>query len=106
MAFTIKQNDTSPALQATLRDANGLAVLLTGATVRLHMVPLNGGTTLDKLMTVVNATGGIIRYNWVAGDTSAVGTYSVEFEVTYSDGSIETFPNNDNLVIVITPELN
>jgi len=106
MAFTIKQNDTSPALQATLRDANGLGVLLTGATIRLHMVPLNGGTTLDKAMTIVNATQGIVRYNWVAGDTATVGTYSIEFEVTYSDGSVETFPNNDNLVVVITPELN
>lgn len=105
MAFTIKQNDTSPSLQATLQDANGLAVLLTGATVRLHMIPLNGGTGLDKAMTVVNATQGTIRYDWVAGDTSSVGTYAAEFEVTYSDGSVETFPNNDRLAVVITPEL-
>ena len=44
MAFFIKQNDTSPALKATLKDGLDAAVDLTGASVRFHMRP-TGDTT-------------------------------------------------------------
>ena len=40
MAFNIKQNDTSPSLQATLKDASGTVIILTGASVRFHMKAL------------------------------------------------------------------
>lgn len=106
MAFTIKQNDTSPALQATLKDYSEAAVSLVGATVRFHMKDLSGSIVIDAAMTVTNASGGVVRYNWQAADTDTAGTYSAEFEVTYSDLSVETFPNTDNIAIVITPELN
>lgn len=106
MAFTIKQNDTSPALQASLQDYSGAAISLVGATVRFHMKGLDGSSVVDAPMTVVNDVGGIVRYNWQAADTDTAGTYSAEFEVTYLDLSVETFPNTDNIAIVITPELN
>lgn len=106
MAFTIKQSDTSPSLQATLKDANGNPVNLNGCTIRFHMKSLSGAVVVDQLMTIVNAAGGVVRYNWQPSDTDEAGTYYAEFEVTYSDLSIETFPNTDNIAIVITPELN
>ena len=31
---------------------------------------------------------------WLAGDTSDIGSYQAEFEVTYADGNVETFPNS------------
>ena len=105
MAFIIKQNDTSPSFQVTLLDANDVPILLTGATVRLHVKPLNGGSNLDVPMTIVNPTGGVVLYDWSTGDTSTAGTYSAEIQVTYSDSSIETFPNDDRIAVVITPEL-
>jgi uncharacterized protein YfaS (alpha-2-macroglobulin family) len=106
MAFTIKQSDTSPALQATLKSADGSTINLNGCTVRLHMKDLDGAVVIDSAMTVTNAAGGVVRYNWQAADTDTAGTYSAEFEVTYSDLSVETFPNTDNIAIVITRELN
>lgn len=106
MAFTIKQNDTSPALQATLQDYAGTPINLVGATVRFHLKGLDGSLVVDAPMTVTNALGGVVRYNWQAADTDVVGTYSAEFEVTYLDLSVETFPNTDNIAVVITPELN
>ena len=105
MAFTIKQNDTSPSLQATLSDTSG-AVDIVGATVRLHMKSVGGDVVIDKAMTITDANNGVIQYDWEAGDTSTVGTYYVEFEVTYADGGIETFPNTGSLALVITKELN
>lgn len=33
-------------------------------------------------------------------------TYHCEYEVTYSDGRIETFPNDDKpLVLIISPQI-
>lgn len=106
MAFNIKQNDTSPSLQATLKDASGTAISLTGATVRFHLKSLDGVVKVDAAMTVTDADNGVIQYDWDAGDTDTAGSYYAEFEVTYNDGSIETFPNNQNLAIQIRPELN
>ncbi len=106
MAFIIKQNDTSPSLEATLSDANLVPVDITAATVMLHMKAVGGDVVLDEQMTITDADGGVVQYDWQTGDTDTVGTYYVEFEVTYADGSIETFPNNSSLPLVITRELN
>ena len=105
MPFSIKQNDTSPAIQATLKDADGNAVNLTGASVQFHMKDQTGTLKVDSAMTIQNATGGIVTYDWQSGDTDTVGNYSAEFEVTYSDSSVETFPNGSNVGISIRAEL-
>lgn len=106
MAFSIKQNDTSPSLQATLKDASLTAINLVGATVRFHMKSVDGTLKIDQPMTVVTPLEGIVQYDWQAGDTDTVGTYYVEFEVTYFDNSVETFPNNGNKVVSVVKELN
>lgn len=106
MSFSIKQNDTSPALLATLKDFEGDAINLTGASVLFHMKDLNGTMKISQAMTITNATLGLVRYDWQAGDTDTVGTYYVEFQVTYSDSSVETFPNNGNKVVSVVRELN
>lgn len=106
MAFSIKQNDTSPSLQATLKDASLTAINLVGATVRFHMKSVDGTLKIDQPMTVVTPLEGVVQYDWQAGDTDTVGTYYVEFEVTYSDNSVETFPNSGNKVVSVVKELN
>jgi len=106
MSFTIKQNDTSPSIQATLKDASGSAIDLSGANVSFHMKPLSGDIKVDSSMTITDATNGVVRYDWQSTDTDTVGTYLVEFEVTYSDNSVETFPNNRNLVVNVVRQLN
>tara|TARA_R110000803_G_scaffold61711_1_gene121704 strand:- start:212 stop:532 length:321 start_codon:yes stop_codon:yes gene_type:complete len=106
MAFSIKQNDTSPSLQATLKDASQSPVLLSGATVMFHMKSVDGTVKVNQPMTITNADGGVVQYSWQAVDTDTVGTYYVEFEVTYADASIETFPNNGNRVVSVVRELN
>ena len=63
MAFFIKQNDTSPALKATLKDGLDAVVDLTGASVRFHMRP-TGDTTakVDAAAVIENADNGIVYY--------------------------------------------
>jgi hypothetical protein len=57
-------------------------------------------------MTITDALGGVVQYDWQSGDTDTAGSYYAEFEVTYNDGAVETFPNNQNLAISIRKELN
>ena len=105
MAFNIKQNDTSPSLQAALKDAQLVPVDITAATVKLHMKSLDGVVKINETMTITDALNGVVQYDWQAGDTDTVGTYYVEFQVTYADASVETFPNNGNLVVSVVREL-
>lgn len=103
----LKQNDTSPTLDAILTDANGTVVDVTGASVRFHMLKI-GATALkiDAAATVVDGTAGHVRYTLQSGDTDTPGTFKAEYQVTFIDGSIETFKNTpDQLRVVITPEL-
>jgi 5-hydroxyisourate hydrolase-like protein (transthyretin family) len=106
MAFYIKQNDTSPSVTATLTDANNVAVNISGATVKMHMEDVEGNLKVNATMTVTDGVNGVVQYDWVTGDTDTAGTYYVEFQVTYNDGGVETFPNSNKEVIIIRPELN
>lgn len=99
--FYIKRNDTSPGLEYTLSPAT----VLTGATVRFHMFASNGVEKVDAAATIEDAVNGIVRYGWVAADVDTLGTFNAEFEVTFADGTITTYPNTKHLVILITPDL-
>ena len=55
--------------------------------------------------TIIGALTGQVRYAWSASDTALIGTYNGEFEVTYSDNSVETFPNNGFISIEVTDDL-
>ena len=98
MPFAIKQNDTSPTLNATLRDADDAVVSLTGATVRFHMRRVGSGTAGVDSAAIVIGDGS-------ASDTASVGTYEGEFEVIFADGTIETFPNSGFFSITVTDDL-
>ena len=97
--FYIKQNDTKPSLFAQLL-SNGSAIDLTGATVRFHME-----SGLDAPAVITDAATGNVRYDWSVGDTATSGIFRAEFEVTFSDGTIETFPNDGYLFINVMREL-
>ncbi len=107
MAFRIKTNDTSPKLGVTIKDVDGNAVDITGNNgVRFHMKAYGSNTlTVDAAALVTDATNGAISYEWVAGDTATAGTYYGEFEVTYADDRVETFPNKGYFTIIIQEDL-
>ena len=106
MAFTITQNDTAPSIKATLKDGAGTVINLVSATCRIHVRAL-GATVLkvNALTTIANPTTGVVQYDWLPADTTDFGTFSIQFEVTYVDGAIETFPNSGSLPMIITKEL-
>ncbi len=60
---------------------------------------------IDSLADIIDPIGGVVAYQWQPSDTSVVGTFNAEFEVTYADGSIETFPNTGYETVEITANL-
>lgn len=106
MNFTIKQNDTSPAIKAILLDSDDNPVNLTGASVSFHMTNFVGNEVVVDDDAVVNdPTAGIVYYQWSPGDTAESGKHKAEFEVTFLDGEIETFPNDDYITVIVKDEL-
>ena len=108
--FYIKQNDTSPAIKMTLLDSDNKAIDLTDATVKFHMVDSEGVVKVNDSADIVgDPFNGVVKYEWKGngetGDTITVGNYKAEWEVTYSDSTIETFPNDGDIVIRIVKEL-
>lgn len=89
------QGDTRPTLICTLTDdTTGLAINLTGATVRLKFRRV-GSTTLTSTIigSVTNPTGGVVAFFWSSQPTSLdgpPGDYEGEIEITFSDGTIQT----------------
>ena len=107
MPFFLKQNDTSPSLRAKLVGPTGAVTNLAGCSVRFHM-KLGSGSALkvDGIASIVDAPNGLVQYNWSPSDTNSVGQFIGEFEVTFPGGAVETFPNNSNIQITISPEIN
>lgn len=103
--FYMKQNDTQPKMLASLKDGEGDPIDLTSASVRFHMRTLTGTTVVDAAASIVTAATGLVRYDWQPADTAAIGSYQAEFEVTYSDTTIETFPNSGYIRVEITDDI-
>ena len=95
--FTIKRGDTAPALRYALLPET---VDLTGASV---VFVLDGGARLPA--QIVTPLPPVVQYDWQPGDTAHAGVRRAEFEVTYSDGAIETWPNAGYLQVNIVEDL-
>jgi hypothetical protein len=103
MTITIKQNDTRDAIKATLSNELG-PVNLTDATVRFLMSK-RGVKKIDRQVQIQDAISGIVWMTFETGDTNETGLFQAEFEATFLDGRIETFPNDSFILIEIIKDL-
>lgn len=106
--FVLKQNDTRPKLIATLAQSvlgSVQPIILTGSTVKFLMRVGTGAPKVNRAATITDAPNGIVTFTWQTGDTDAVGTFQGEFQITYSDGGIETVPNNGYLSIEVFDDI-
>jgi hypothetical protein len=104
--FHIKQGDTYPAFQTTITDAAGDAIDITDASVRFHLRRPGADTLIvDAAAEIVTAASGIVKYVWADGDTDETGVFDAEFEVTFDDDTVLTFPNSEHLSVMIFTQL-
>ena len=105
--FYIKANDTASFLTRDLKDAFGAPVNVTGAAVvfSMRVKPAGALKVTRQVCAVVAAGTGRVRYEWVAADTDVPDEYEGEFQVTYGNGRIQTFPNDGHIPIVVTDDV-
>lgn len=102
----IKRNDTRPSFSATLLDAAGAPVDISGASARFLMRdPRTRALKVDGAMVIVDAAAGRVRYDWTAADTNSAAVYQVEVQVTFGDLTIETFPNGSHHRLEVLKDL-
>ena len=101
-----KQNDTAPAIAEQLFDGTGAAVVLTGASVKFMMwAPGDAVVKVNATATITDAATGKVSYTPIAADTNTIGDYLVEWQVTFSGGAIETFPNSGHQKVRVTDDI-
>lgn len=115
----LKANDTAPNLAAQLLDESAggsiqvadssptrSAADLTSADVILNLADSDGNLAVDgETVTVEDSTNGRVSYDWSATDTSGAGEYTGEFEVTFDDGEVITYPNDGEFTVTINEDL-
>lgn len=104
--FYITQGSTAPAITATLVDQYGNIANLTGATVKFVMTNAFYGNAVNAAAAIVNATQGLVSYSWQSADTANTGLFSCQWQVTFSGGSQETYPQGYYDQVSISPALN
>ena len=90
--------DTGPAYTARIPlkdnagELTGSYADLTGASVNFQMRKGDDKRyQVNQPATIVGAaTDGRASYSWAANDLGIAGEYEVQFEVTFSDGTIQT----------------
>lgn len=111
MTFYIKQGDTAPPIKYQLQDSDGNPKDLTNFTeVEFHFKKKGVGNTIANdntsgNVTVTDASNGEVEYQWKQGDTSETGMHLAEWQVTYADGSKETFPNRGSIEVRIQEQI-
>jgi lysophospholipase L1-like esterase len=104
MTIQLKRNDTKDTISYKLTNADNSAVNLTGATVRFVMG--RGNVLLTNAEAVIaDAATGEVEYALTESDTLTAGMFHAEFEVTFSDGKIKTYPNNGYILVNIQPNV-
>jgi hypothetical protein len=88
--IVLYKSNRSPSVSDSIKVA-GVAVDLTGATVRFRMRAENSATlAVDAVATIVGApAGGNVRYDWAIADVAAAGDFVAWWSVTLASGLVQ-----------------
>lgn len=114
--FEIKKGDVGKIIRSVLRDENYEATNLEQATlVKFNMAEYRTGVSKVSATASVEQTNiispeeggnrGAVHYAFQSADINTVGIYSGEWEVTWNDGSVTTYPTPGYLKIRVSTDL-
>ena len=106
---TLKQGDLGPPIRAHIvNDSDRGSPDFTAAVGTFKLLSIDPDTgelteVFEKPAVFENptTTGGIIRYDWEAGDTAATGLYRGLFKVVFAGGTPEHYPDQGYIWITI-----
>jgi BppU N-terminal domain len=97
----VKRNDTYDYIEYQVKDNT---YDFTDCSVLFQMEASDGKLLVSSLGEVVDTEKGILRYHFVEGDTYRLGTHKGEFRVTFSDGEVKSFPEDQGFLTIIINE--
>lgn len=109
--YYIRQGDSGVKISDVLKDENGAAVSIQGATVQFQVYPVGGGAALVSTTATNEQNGdgsdgtkGKVSYTWTGTNTTASGVFLGSWPVTFGGGAVQTYPNGGYILIDITPD--
>ena len=100
--FELVIGDT-PTIPVTCETSTGGVKDLTGASAVLIVRDPNSTTvTFSHAVTITDPPNGKVSYTFGATDFTNAGFYVAQVKVTYTDGTVETFPDPNNAAPYIT----
>lgn len=109
--WQIKQHDTTPPLPLHLTSTDPTTKvttdidLSTATRVRVLIARSAGHPPIVDRDVAARPADGRLLFTWQAGDTDTAGTWDVEVEITWGDGTIQTAPGGGYGRIQIVPDL-
>ena len=103
MAVKIKRGDRRPGVTITCANGSTPVDLTVASEVRL--LGKLGSTLVINRVVTGGADGKVVVETWQTADTSTAGRLLLEVQVTWSDGTIQTFPGDKYLEVDIIPDL-
>ncbi|QNN52490.1 hypothetical protein [Nocardioides mesophilus] len=104
MTDNIKRGDLLPPWQATLTDAGAPIDLTTASSVKVLFLKPGDSVATSRAATSADAAG-VVKMDWLPGDTDVVGDLVAEVEVTWPGSKPQTFPPGDYLVTRIYQDM-
>ncbi len=91
MSFSIRKGDLDPDLLISLK-VNGAVEPLTDYVSFTMKWTKPDATVVTVSLVVSDSANGILRYQWVTGDTDIVGRHTAIVTGIHSDGDPQSFP--------------
>ncbi len=112
MADLVRKTGDTTAITGTLLDGTGATVNIASATIRFLMrrkgsrlVQIAAAATNSQVGDGSDGTRGKVSFTPSAAQVATAGTFHYEWEVTFSGGAIQTYPEGRHLVALFTEQL-
>lgn len=96
------EGDNKTPLPATLDGVDDL----TGATIVAHLKPINTGGAPHSLdVNIIDGTAGTVKLEVDTADTVAAGLYQLEWQATFPDTTVLTWPTKGVDYLLVRSQL-